>query len=389
MRAAPSVVSFPALPMSSSTPAPEAASGGAPLRRVQTVCLLILTVIATGAALQAMADVMIPFALALFLAIALAPVVDGLEERTRLSRPVSVAITMLLGALLLAVLGGVVAKSVADYKQVLPATAATSEANQSLTLGAAAAPEGDESGGQSVSAVERMLARLPIPKAAEGALEGISSKLEALLPGLVALLGGVLSQGVTVAIFLLFLLLEQRRVRRPSDSGVGGAVRERVKQYISVKVLTSAVTGIAVGLVLWAVGAPAPMLFGLLTFVLNFIPTIGSVVAVLLPLPLLLATDAGTTTIVLALLLPAGIQFVVGQIWENKLLGDAFDLRASVVLLALVFWGKIWGIVGMILATPIAAVLKTLMEGQELTRPLARLMGQGGEDAAGPGERRT
>ena len=158
---------------------------------------------------------------------------------------------------------------------------------------------------------------------------------------------------------------------------------------ISVKVLTSAVTGIAVGLALWAVGAPMPMLFGLVTFLLNFIPTIGSVIAVALPRCRCSSRRSeNTLTIVLALALPGVIQFAVGQIWENKLLGDKFDLRASVVLLALVFWGKIWGIVGMILATPIAApVLKTLMEGRELTRPLPlRLMGQAGGSAPGPAD---
>ena len=119
-----------------------------------------------------------------------------------------------------------------------------------------------------------------------------------------------------------------------------------------------------------------PVLLGLLTFLLNFIPTIGSIVAVALPIPLLFATDASVTTIVLALALPSVIQFVVGQIWENKLLGDAFDLRASVVLLALVFWGKVWGVIGMLLATPITAVLKTLMGEWEMTRGLAGAMGQ-------------
>lgn len=350
-------------------------AGGSTERRIQTVCLLVLAVVATGAALQAMGTVMIPFALALFLAIALAPVVDGLEERTRLSRPLSVGITMLLGALLLAVVGGIVASSVADYNR-------NYGAGESL-LESDGAPE------EASDPLGSLAEKLRLPDAATDALSGVTEKLKGLLPDLVALLGNVLSQGITVAIFLLFLLLEQRRVRTAADGGVGSAVRDRVKQYISVKVLTSAVTGIAVGLVLWTVGAPAPMLFGLLTFLLNFIPTIGSVVAVLLPVPLLIGSDASTLTFILAIALPGAIQFAVGQIWENKLLGDAFDLRASVVLLALVFWGNIWGIVGMILATPITAVLKTLMEGQELTRPLARLMGQAQSPepgAPGPGQ---
>lgn len=373
-------------------------------RRVQAICLLVLTAIATGAALQAMSDVMIPFALAMFLAIALAPVVDGLAERTRLSRPLAVGLTMLLGALLLAVVGGVVASSITEYEQKFGSVTEASATQDESSEGSGNQGEGEDGGSGSTgdgegedgagtvddvpeTALESWLKdKFSLPADLELPIEKINDGLAGLLPGLVGLLGSILSQGVTVGIFLLFLLLEQRKVRSASDGGVGGEVRERVKQYISVKVLTSAVTGIAVGLVLWAVGAPTPMLFGLLTFVLNFIPTIGSVIAVALPLPLLLVTDASTLTIILSLALPGGIQFAVGQIWENKLLGDAFDLRASIVLLALVFWGKIWGIVGMILATPITAVLKTLMEGQDLTRPIARLMGQASGAAPAPAE---
>ncbi len=330
-------------------------------RRVQTVCLLLIAAIATGAALQALQDVMIPFALAMFLSIALAPVVDGLEGRTRLSRPISVGLTMLLGILLMAVLGGVVASSIKEY-------------NVYFTAG------GDVTGQTAGPAFDVWLAN-KLPDALRDSALGVTAKLKGLIPSLVGVLGSALSQGITVLVFLMFLLVEQGRSdSHPSTEspggGMGSTVRDRTRQYISVKVATSAVTGLGVGLSLWAVGAPAPMLFGLLSFLLNFIPTIGSVIAVLLPLPLLLATDAGLVTIVLALLIPGAIQFAVGQIWENKLLGDAFDLRASVVLLALVFWGKIWGIVGMLLATPITAVLKTLMEEWELTQPLARSMGQ-------------
>lgn len=326
------------------------------------ICLLVLAVIATGAALQALQDVMIPFALAMFLSIALAPVVDWLSDRTRLSRPLSVGITMVLGVLVLAILGGVVARSIAEYQ---------------ANYGEAAVARFDAKADQ----LTGFLARFG--EGMKEIVDSASAAFRGLLPGMVGILGGALSQGITVLIFMMFLLVEQRRDAPESAGSVGEAVKERVKQYISVKVMTSAATGIGVGLALWAIGAPAPMLFGLLSFLLNFVPTIGSVIAVLLPLPLLIFTDASVVTIVLALVIPGGVQFAVGQIWENKLLGDAFDLRASVVLLALVFWGNIWGIEGMLLATPITAVLKTLMDGWHLTKPLAQAMGQGGVPNSG------
>jgi AI-2 transport protein TqsA len=363
-------------------------------RRVRTVCLVILTAIAVGATLYALQDVMVPFALASFLAIALAPVVDGLSVRTRLSRPISVGLTMLLGALVLAILGGVVASSIREF-QASPfadETALETVRETASDVGGEAGLDAIEDGTAGESAFARaILARLGFdPEGTIGtAIRSASGRLEATIPALVGILGGILGQGVTVLVILMFLLVEQHRSEpRAGTSGgpapIGDTVREKVKRYISVKVLTSMVTGIAVGLVLWIVGAPMPVLLGLLTFLLNFIPTIGSIVAVALPIPLLFATDASVTTIVLALALPSVIQFVVGQIWENKLLGDAFDLRASVVLLALVFWGKVWGVIGMLLATPITAVLKTLMEEWEMTRGIARAMGQARRSGSSP-----
>ncbi len=361
-------------------------------RRLQSVCLLILAAVATGAALQALGDVMIPFALAMFLAIALAPVVDALSARTRLSRPLSVGLTMVLGVLVLAVLGGVVAMSLSAYNQNFDVPGANPPAGE--VVGEPSTQVAPEDGAAIVEtaiggALTPPLIKLLAPIELEYLVDPLVVKIEALVPRLMGVLGTLLSQGVTVLIFLMFLLVEQGRsdLAPHSDPTMGSTVRERVKQYISVKVLTSAVTGLVVGVALWAIGVPAAVLFGLLTFLLNFIPTIGSIVAVALPIPFLMMDEASLVTIALAVVIPGVIQFFVGQVWENKLLGDKFDLRASVVLLALVFWGKTWGIVGMLLATPITAVLKTMMEGQELTRPVARMMGQPHPDVVSVSER--
>lgn len=363
----------------SATPGPAAAPPESPSteRRIQTVCLLVLASIAVGATLQALRDVMIPFALALFLALALSPVVDQLAARTRLSRAVSVGLTMLLGALLLVIVGGVVASSLKEFE----------------AIGKLSSTEPTEGG------LGALIETLGLADYADK----IEETLKGLLPQLASVLGTLLSQGVTVLIFLMFLLLEQGRPARADSQGSGqsrggssgapsaaptmqSTVRDGVQQYISVKMVTSAVTGIAVGSILMALEVPAAVLFGVLTFMLNFIPTIGSVVAVALPVPVLLAGDASLFSLGLAVALPGAVQFAVGQIWENKLLGDRFDLRASVVLLGLVFWGHIWGIVGMILATPITAVLKTLLRGSELTRPVATLMGQASAQVAPPSQ---
>jgi AI-2 transport protein TqsA len=117
------------------------------------------------------------------------------------------------------------------------------------------------------------------------------------------------------------------------------------------------------------------MVFGLFAFLLNFIPSVGSLIATLLPLPVVLMNPEISPTIgVLAIVLPGLVQLAIGNVISPKVMGDSLELHPVTILLALMIWGTLWGLVGMLLATPITAVLKMLLERMELTRPLARLM---------------
>jgi len=112
-----------------------------------------------------------------------------------------------------------------------------------------------------------------------------------------------------------------------------------------------------------------------MAFLLNFIPSIGSIVATLLPLPVVLVSpDVSGLTIILALVLPGAVQMFIGNVVEPKVMGDELDLHPVTILLSLMIWGAIWGIVGMLLATPIVAVMKIFFERSELTRPVADLL---------------
>ncbi len=117
------------------------------------------------------------------------------------------------------------------------------------------------------------------------------------------------------------------------------------------------------------------MAFGLFAFLLNFIPNIGSAIAVFLPLPVvLMSPDVSGTTALLAIGIPAIIQFCVGSVLGPKVLGDALDLHPVVILMALIFWGTLWGIIGMLLATPMTASLKILFSRVESTRMISEIM---------------
>jgi predicted PurR-regulated permease PerM len=152
-------------------------------------------------------------------------------------------------------------------------------------------------------------------------------------------------------------------------------IASKIQRYIVVKAVLSAATGLAVGTVLAVLGIDLAMVFGLMAFLLNFIPSIGSIVATLLPLPVVIFNpELGTTTAVLAIALPGLIQLVVGNVVDPLVMGEALDLHPVAIVLSLILWGMIWGVVGMLLAAPIAAILKLLLERLELTAPLGRLL---------------
>ena len=116
-------------------------------------------------------------------------------------------------------------------------------------------------------------------------------------------------------------------------------------------------------------------MFGLLAFLLNFIPSFGSIIATLAPLPIILVNpDIQATAGVLAIVLPAAVQLTLGNFVEPKIMGESLDLHPVVILMSLVFWGMLWGIAGMFLSVPMTAVLQIFLERMEHTRPIADVM---------------
>ena len=121
---------------------------------------------------------------------------------------------------------------------------------------------------------------------------------------------------------------------------VGGAIKgQRLRSFLS------------------ALGVDLALVFGLFAFLLNFIPNIGSVIATLLPLPVVMFNPEITpSTAALALTLPAAVQLTIGNFIEPKLMGTSLDLHPVSILMALVVWGTLWGIVGMLLAYLVAMI---------------------------------
>jgi predicted PurR-regulated permease PerM len=121
-------------------------------------------------------------------------------------------------------------------------------------------------------------------------------------------------------------------------------------------------------------GVDFALLWGFLAFLLNFIPNIGSIVAVILPILIaLLQFDSASTALILLVLLMT-TQMIMGNVIEPKMMSFSLDLSPLLVLVALIFWGWIWGIWGMILAVPIMSILKIVFENVEALKPIGIVM---------------
>lgn len=322
--------------------------------QIRTICLIILTAFAIGVVLYWLRPVLVPFVLAVFVTVAMMPLIDVQTRSLRIPLSVAVASSVIFTVLLLMLMGIIVSVSVSRlvgnvglYQQQIRVL------------------------------ISNTLDRLPLEQLGidESYLLGqMPSQVGAALLGTGNALIDTLSNGFLVVVFVIFLLIG--RSGQAPTSAVLAEIEERVKRYVGVKFLISLATAFSVGAVLQLLGIPFALMFGLLVFLLNFIPSIGSAIATLLPLPVVLVQpEISSMAAVLAIALPGAIQITMGNFVEPKIYGESLDLHPVVTLMSLVLWGTLWGIVGMFLAAPMAAVIKIFLARLEHTAPIAEAMG--------------
>jgi predicted PurR-regulated permease PerM len=199
-----------------------------------------------------------------------------------------------------------------------------------------------------------------------------------------------------IILYLIFLLLEQRTftakmhglVRDPDRLeevlGLMEKIRSDIRSYIGIKVLTSAATALLSYAVLSFVGVDFASFWAVLIFFLNFIPTIGSIVATAFPSVLALVQFDTLGPFVITASVLTGLQFCIGSLLEPRLMGNRLNLSPIVILLSLGLWGSIWGIPGMFLCVPITVIMVIIFSYFPETRPAAILLSGTGELSVGP-----
>lgn len=325
-------------------------------RKLQTICLLIITACLLGAVAYQMSAVLIPFVLALFIFQLLDPIVMWMTLRCRFPHTLAVTVTLILTILAL----------------LLTSSLFTTSIGQLLS-------SSDSYVKQIELVLEKLSARFPFLEdrfhvISQSQFEQFSEEIGSFIAAIANSIIYILSQSTVVILFLTFLLVGSRSHYEPLPT-VLEDINLKVQKYIQVKTALSLANGILAGLVLWLLDIELAIVFALMTVVLNFIPNIGSIIATFLPLPIILVSpNVSQTEALLALILPGIIHFFVGNVLEPKLLGDTMDLSPVVVLLSLTVWTALWGGIGALLAVPITAVIQILCEKLDFTKPIAEVL---------------
>ena len=138
-------------------------------------------------------------------------------------------------------------------------------------------------------------------------------------------------------------------------------ITEQIQRYIIAKVGVNLIAGIITTIVLSIIGVDFPIVWGLFVFLFNFIPTIGSAIALVFPVLFSLVQFDSVGTMILVLALMAGIQTLAFNVAEPMILGKRLNLNPLLILLSVLVWGYIWGIVGMLLSVPLTAIIKIII----------------------------
>ena len=340
-------------------------------RRVQTVCLLVLSAATVIYFIYWLRPVLVPFVVAVFVVSGVEPILQSLEQRLGVNRLIAAAITFLVGLAVMIIFAWLLVGSVLDLannagayrKRVRELTNTVERYIPQQFLGTSTSTTNDD--GEEVEP-----AHDPGREKADNLIDSlISNGISQLSHALTNLV----STTVVVLIYVFFLLLGSAETgdRAPAWREID----QQIRSYLGLKTIISIVTGVAFGLALHLFGVPMATTFGVLAFLLNYIPNIGPIVASVLPIPLIiLHPEATWMWAILVITVTSGIQVISGSLVEPKMMGESSDLHPVVVLLALMFWGMMWGIVGMFLATPITALVRIVLARYETTRGIAEMM---------------
>lgn len=331
-----------------------------PVVRFVVVAAAFVVVVAGMKAAEAL---LVPFLLSVFIALIFSPALHALKS---LGAPGFLALTLIvlvvlgLGTLM----GAIVGASIRDFRGDLPAYQERLQAISEVVLNWLAA--------RGVEVAPELWTRTVNP-----------SVVMQMAGNTLASFGNVMTNAFLILLTVIFILAEEVAFADKLVQARGGTTASRValdefaqsvNRYLGIKTLLSGLTGLLVTLMLWALGVDYPVMWGLLAFMLNFVPTIGSILAAV-PALLLALLQVSPAMVALSAAGYVLINVGVGNVLEPRWMGRGLNLSPLVVFLSLVFWGWVLGPVGMLLSIPLTILVKIALERDPDTRWLGVMLG--------------
>lgn len=334
--------------------------GGAGFRFLISAAALVIVI----AGLSAAQDVLLPVVVAIFLSILTIPLMRGLQA-IKVPTPIAIALVVVTVAAVLVGVTGILASTVRAFTAQVPRYEPALRELLQTTITQVRALGIETPDASELSEFVRPDALLSL----------VGQTLNAVV--------AVLSRVVIVTVTMTFVLFEASDLAGKTRAAFGeggsaelsfGQAPVQVQRYLLIKSVASAVTGILVGLWTYWLGVDFPMMWGLIAFLLNYIPTIGSIVAAVPPM-LLATVQLGWVSMGLVAAGYLAVNIVIGNFLEPRMLGRTLGLSPLVVFLSLLFWGWLWGPAGMLFCVPLTVIAKLVFEGNEDTRWIAIFLG--------------
>ncbi len=321
------------------------------------------------AGMKSAESILVPFLLSMFIAIIAAPPMFWLKDR---GLPTGLALLVVLACIVVVVtlIAILVGTSINDFTKDLPVY------QQRIK----------EDFSDLIHVLDRFGVTLPdeilLDSLDPGAIMGLAASL-------LTSLSGLLTNAFFILLTATFILLEAssfptklRSLFDKPESSISqfSKLTENIKRYLAMKSIVSLLTGIIITGWLAIIGVEYPILWGLLAFLFNYVPNIGSIIAAV-PAIMIAFVQSGIGLATSALIGYLVVNIVVGNMIEPKVMGRSLGLSTLVVFLSLVFWGWVLGPVGMLLSVPLTMVVKIALESYDQTHWIAVLMGPESEVA--------
>jgi len=317
--------------------------------------LVVASLVIVIAGMKAAASLILPFLVALFLAMITLPLLNWLTSK-RIPKPLAVPATIIVALAVLVGIAAVIGGSIKGFTDQAP------KYKQNLD--------------QVVTGVQQWIeARgLALPDPLGQSVGNMLQPSQAfdMIAGTLKGAAGVLSNLFLVLLTIVFILSEAAGFPAKLQAAFGhressdrfSKIKNEVQRYLGIKSLISLTTGSIVAAALAIIGVDFPLLWGMLAFLLNYIPTFGSILAAVPPM-LLAIVQLGPGHALAVLLVFAAVNVGLGNFAEPYFMGRQLGLSTLVVFLSLVFWGWVWGPVGMLLSVPLTMIVKIMLENTE------------------------